>query len=46
MFRASPGLIVDTEMVYRCGECGREVTYPEMLYRDEWCEGCTETLAS
>ena len=30
---------------YRCCGCGREVHYPETLYRDGRCEGCTETLA-
>ena len=32
-------------LVYRCAGCGREVSYPETLYRDGRCEGCTETLA-
>ena len=32
-------------LVYRCAGCGREVIYPETLYRDGRCEGCTETLA-
>lgn len=45
MFRVSPGLAVDSEKIYRCVECGREVNYPETLFRDERCEGCTETLA-
>ena len=26
--------------VYRCGNCEREVFYPETLYRDGLCEGC------
>ncbi len=30
---------------YRCAACGREVNYPETLYRDARCEGCTEMLA-
>ena len=32
-------------LVYRCVGCRREVSYPETLYRDGRCEGCTETLA-
>ena len=32
-------------LVYRCTGCRREVSYPETLYRDGRCEGCTETLA-
>ena len=43
MFRAPADMAVDTERVYRCGGCGREVGYPETLYRDGRCEGCTET---
>ena len=45
MFRAPPNLPIDTEKLYRCVECGREVNYPETLYRDNRCDGCTETLA-
>ena len=45
MFRASPGMGVDTEKVYHCRGCGREVNYPGTLYRDERCARCTETLA-
>ena len=25
---------------YHCADCGREVNYPETLYRDGRCEGC------
>ena len=32
-------------LVYRCAGCERTVNYPETLYRDGRCEGCTETLA-
>jgi len=37
MFRAGPmnGQVV--EKVYRCADCGREVYYPEILYRDGRC---------
>ena len=45
MFRASLDTVVDTDKVYHCKECAREVNYPEILYRDGRCEGCTETLA-
>ena len=45
MFRASLDTVVDTDKVYRCEGCAREVNYPETLYRDGRCEGCTETLA-
>ena len=29
-------------ITYRCVECDREVAYPETLYQDGRCEGCTE----
>ena len=29
-----------TEREYRCSDCGREVGYPETLYRDGRCEAC------
>ena len=32
----------DPGRVYKCAECGREVAYPETLYRDGRCESCTE----
>ena len=28
--------------VYKCAECGREVAYPETLYRDGRCENCQQ----
>ena len=45
MFRTPPDTVVDTDKVYRCKECAREVNYPEALYRDGRCEGC-QTAAS
>ena len=30
----------DGGTVYRCVECGREVSYPETLYNDDRCEEC------
>ena len=45
MFRAPLDMVVDTDKVYRCKECAREVNYPETLYRDGRCGGCAETLA-
>ena len=35
----------DGETVYRCVECLREVQFPETLYQDGKCSGCTTTLA-
>ena len=29
--------------VYTCADCGREVAYPETLYRDGRCEDCHES---
>ena len=40
MFRASLDMVVDTDKVYRCKECAREVNYPETLYRDGCCQAC------
>ena len=37
MRTAPPGPVIDEDRIYRCGECGREVCYPEILYRDERC---------
>ena len=31
---------METEPEYRCSACGREVNYPETLYRDGRCEAC------
>jgi len=30
----------DPGKVYTCADCGREVAYPETLYRDGRCENC------
>ena len=30
----------DGGKVYKCADCGREVAYPETLYRDGRCEDC------
>ena len=35
----------DGKTVYRCVECLREVQFPETLYQDGKCSGCTTTLA-
>lgn len=32
--------------VYKCADCGREVAYPETLYRDGRCEECHDTPVS
>ena len=29
-----------SEPAYRCVDCGREVKYPDTLYRDGRCEAC------
>ena len=31
---------MESAPVYRCGNCEREVSYPETLYRDGLCETC------
>ena len=41
-FRAGPATAVDESREYNCGACGREVYYPEVLYRDGRCEQCRE----
>ena len=46
MFRASLDMVVDTDKVYRCKECAREVNYPETLYRDGRCEECHMTAVA
>ena len=30
----------ETEPEYRCSDCGREVHYPETLFRDGRCKSC------
>lgn len=37
MRTAPPGPLIDEECTYCCDECGREVNYPEILYRDGRC---------
>lgn len=37
----APGMAEDTEKVYRCAGCERAVWYPETMYRDGRCAGCT-----
>lgn len=32
-----PGPPIDEDKVYRCEDCGREVNYPAILYRDGRC---------
>ena len=39
MFNAPPDAVFE-EQEYRCSDCGREVGYPETLYRDGRCEAC------
>ena len=33
----APGPKIEETRVYRCADCGREVNYPETLYRDGRC---------
>ena len=40
MFRAGPVKGPVSGRIYRCADCGREVYYPEILYRDDRCEEC------
>ena len=28
-------------MAYYCAECGEQVSFPEVLYRDKRCKDCT-----
>ena len=35
---APPGPAIDESQTYSCAECGREINYPEILYRDGRCE--------
>ena len=41
-FRALPRVDQEEPNEYWCVACGRDVYYPEILYRDEWCEQCHE----
>ena len=36
-----PGPVIDENRIYRCEECGREINYPEILYRDGRCSDHT-----
>ena len=36
-----PGPEIDEDRVYRCEVCGREINYPEILYRDGRCSDHT-----
>ncbi len=42
MFNTRPSPLRDREppREYRCRDCGREVYWPEILYRDDRCEDC------
>lgn len=37
MFRVGPVKEPVADQVYACADCGREVYYPEILYRDGRC---------
>ena len=39
MFNTPPTATVD-DRESRCSDCGREVYYPEVLYRDNRCSEC------
>ena len=39
MFNTPPTTTVD-DRESRCSDCGREVYYPEVLYRDNRCSEC------
>ena len=40
MFNTTPSSTKDEGRESRCSDCGREVYYPEILYRDERCSEC------
>ena len=40
MFRAGSATGPVSGKVYHCADCGREVNYPDILYRDGCCEDC------
>ena len=40
-FQGNPGDELDFPMVYYCAECGDQVSFPEVLYRDKRCNSCT-----
>ena len=39
MFTTPPSAAID-DRESRCSDCGREVYYPEVLYRDNRCSEC------
>ena len=40
MFNTPHGSTTDDSRESRCADCGREVYYPEILYRDGRCSDC------
>ncbi len=44
MFNTPPSATVDSRES-RCSDCGREVYYPEVLYRDNRCSECHSAVA-
>ena len=40
-FQGKPGDELDLPMFYYCAECGEQVSFPEVLYRDKRCKDCT-----
>ena len=40
MFNTPPNTEVEEREEYRCSNCGREVYYPEVLYRGDRCSEC------
>ena len=40
-FQGKPGDEVDFPRVYYCAECGEQVSFPDILYRDKRCADCT-----
>ena len=40
-FKGKPGDEADFSTVYRCAGCQRVMSFPEILYRDKRCGGCT-----
>ena len=39
-FQGKPGDELDFPMVYHCAECGEQVSFPDVLYRDKRCAEC------
>ena len=40
MFNTPHDAVLEEPEEYRCSDCGREVYYPETLYRDNRCPEC------